>query len=344
MARILSKARIVGIVEQANWSGVENAASAFEKLYVDTNSIKINPDVNLSGFDHTSGVGLMLERDRQVSEYLGGLARVSFSMVATKQNLALFFAGALHKATEVAKTPYQKVIVPLYETEVPDFYNATNKQPHLFTLALTQYDYGDGLLTCAVVDKLKFRVEYNNRGVAKLAKIDVEMVGKWVEESDWDSATFASTTKAYYNDATHFSFGTSTTTQIASANLRTFEVSINNNVSVDNRTNGGELTDYVLNNPEITASFTFPDYNGSAAYNSLLKAGTELSVLGKQGSSGVDGFLQIELKGRMTNNDYLGNENAYDSATIQLRCEKPSSGSCCQITIADAVERNWIAP
>lgn len=347
MQRLLSKAAKVGIVEQADWATPGTASSTFELVYVDSGSLNFNPDVNISGFDHTSGVGLLPERARQYSDSLSGLPRVKFTMPATRRNLALFFAGALHKSTEVASTPYQKVITPLYETEVPDFYNAANKEPHLFTIALVQdgTTLGHGLLRNAVVNSLIFKIDFNARGVARFAQIEVEFVGiAWEGIDDWSGATFTTTTQDFYNQNTQCVIGEDTLG--ADLPIKTFELSINNNVDSDVKTTYGVASDYVLNNPEIMATITTADVSSRGSYeiNSVLKNGTEQVITLAHGTTGVAGFLEIALKGRMMNNDFLTHENGYDGTTLQIRCEKPASGSCCTVTIADAVDRNWIAP
>lgn len=345
MQKILSKATKIGILEQVDFATVGAVGGTYECLYVDSDSLKVNADVNISGFEHTSGVGLLPERSRRRSDYISGMGRVSFSMAATKQNLALFFAGALHKATEVASTPYQKVITPLYETVVPNFSGAASKQPHIFTLAIRQsaLTASYGLLQKAIVDKLDFEVDYNARGVMRLAKINVEMVGIWTRVSDLDTTTFTTTTEEFYNDTAEFlaSEGNDVFSEMSA--IKTFKLSINNNVSCDVKGAGGVIADYTVS-PSITATISFVDAEGQNKGMDALCAGTELIFAATTGSTGVSGYLNFNISGRMTNNDFYSHSNNYDENTITIECEKPASGSCCTVTIADGVDRNWIAP
>lgn len=343
MQKILSKARVVGILEQADWATVGTITSTYEAIYVDAETLKKDGNVIVSGFEHTSGTGLLPERSRRYTDANSGLGRVSFTMTATKRNLALLFAGALGKATEVATTPFQKIITPLYETVVPNYAGAVNKEPHLFSIAIKQGALGDGILTCAIVDKLNFIIDYNARGVTRLAKVNVEFVGIWNRAQDFSGATFTATDEVFYNDAALFTIDESQAISATYGGIKSIKLSINNSVTTSSLGAGGLPLDYDVE-PNITFSATFSDITGYETLYEAFELGTEHNFVCASGTTGVSGFLQFDLYGRMINNDFAGSADGYDENTITIECEKPASGSCCTVTIADAVDRNWIAP
>lgn len=350
MQRILSKAAKLGILEQADWATPGTPTSTYEEVYVDSSSLNFNQDINISGFDLTSGVGLFPERARQYTDATSGLPKVKFTMPPTRRNLALFFAGALHKATEVTTTPYQKVITPLAETVVPDFYTNAGtgtiaKNPHIFTLALSQGGVGHGLLKNAIVNNLTLKFDFNARGVPRLGSLDVEFVGtSWEIVNSFSGATFTATAQAFYNEATQCvvqEFGA----VLNLGGVKTFELNINNNTDSDVKTAGGVALDYKIN-PTITATATFANLAGTYEVANAFKDGSQIEFELIHGTTGNAGYLKIYVLGRMTNNDFLGHSEGYEDITVTIQAEKASSGtdSLCTVTIADAIDRNWIAP
>lgn len=346
---IASKNAVYAWLMQTNAATPGGASSTYEVIKFDSGSPQLDADVEYAQNDTTSTVGIMPTRDRSFSDYVSGMPKLNFTMPADLRNLAPLLYLALGTATEVTTTPFQKVITPYGETAVPDYSVASHAGvPPLWTLAGYKSDVSsDGfILENCLLNTLSFSIDFNSRGIGKLAKISGQFIGNELNYNvDLLSATFTAITSTWLNgNSDLFTLNITGIASLTGVCVKRYTLTINNNVTSDCKTTGGKANNYKIN-PEITAEVVIP-YN-AGTYTMVQGAITdsaESTFTLSKGSTGVTGYINIATKGRIVGNPNPADSGGYQDMTLQMRCEKPSSGSQCTVTIADAIDRNYPAP
>lgn len=344
---ILSKSQAIGWLQQANPRTAKALSDAFEALRVDAGSLRLDADADYSTNDTTSVTGLMIERTRSLTDITSGMPKVDFSMPADLQNIAPLFYLALGNTTEVITTPYQKVITPAWTSAVPDYSsdNATAVPP-VWTLAGYRYSSAldAWLLEDAILNTMSFSIDFNARGVAKLAQVSGQFVGSAITyEGELTQALSDAYTSTWLNDSDDAFTLTLAGIITDTVCIKRYTLTINNNVTSDCKTTGGKANNYKLN-PEITCEIVIPYNSATYAGMKLALDGTETTMTLSKGTTGQTGYVNVVTKGRIIGNPHPADSGGYQDMTLTLRCEKPSSGHAITVTVADAVDRNYPAP
>lgn len=346
-ADILSRSQVLGWFPQSDAATPGDAATNYEPLKVNADSVTVDGDIDYSQNDITSATGLMIERARSITDSVSGSPKIDFSMPADLYNLAPLIYLALGSATEVTTTPYQKIIAPSWLASVPDFASATHAGiPPLWTLAGYRYAAAsDGyILTNALLNTLNIDIDFNARGVAKLMQVSGQFLGKSLSLGQNLSGTFDQTyTSTFLNDSDDTFALTIAGILTLTPCIKRYSLRINNNIFVDCKTTGGAAENYKMN-PEIITEITIPYNSTSYAGVASAVAGTETTFTLSKGGTGVTGYVNIVTKGRIIGNPQPTGNSGYQDLTFTMRCEKPASGSPITVTIADAKDRNYPAP
>lgn len=349
MAReIASKNAVYAWYPQSDAATPGGASSTYEVIKFDSGSPQLDADVEYAQNDTTSTVGIMPTRDRSFSDNVSGLPKLNFTMPADLRNLAPLLYLALGTATEVTTTPFQKVITPYGETAVPDYSIASHAGvPPLWTLSGYKSDVNsDGfILENCLLNTLSLSIDFNARGVGKLVRLSGQFVGNELNYNvDLSGATFTAITSTWLNASSDlFTLNIAGIASLTGVCVKRYTLTINNNVTSDCKTTGGKANNYKIN-PEITAEVVIPYNAGTYGALSTATDGIEATFTLSKGSSGSTGYVNIATKGRIVGNPNPADSNGYQDMTLMMRCEKPSSGSQCTVTIADAIDRNYPAP
>ena len=346
---VLSRSRVIGFAQQTAWGTAVAANGSYEALRIDAGSGQIDLDIDVSQNDTTTTTGVIIERARTITDSKTGLPKYNFTMPADRQNLAVLFNSACHYTIEVETTPFQKTIRHLGYSEVPDFtVVADATDPTLLTIA----GYGNSITTDgwrlknAILNTLGFTIDFNARGVARLAQVSGQFIGTAITTNEsLNGATFTDDYTSYwYNQSGKFTFGITGPATISDICIKRFSLNINNNVFSDCRTTDGESNNYKIN-PELTCEVVIPYNAANYVLFDDIQLGTETTfTLTSSITSGTTGHLQIITKGRLISATPVGDANGYQEMTLQMRLEKPASGDALYIVLADAKERNYRIP
>jgi hypothetical protein len=337
-----TRQRRFGFLMQADWATVSAANAAFETMYVDAGSVLPDPTPVLNTFDVTSTSGLMPKENRAYIDATSMLKRIPFSMTAQRKNLAPLFVAALQKVTEVAATPYQKVIRPAYDTAIVDF---AGDGGYVFTFATDNITGSDGvLLQQAVLDSLTITIEPNAEGVARLMKVSGVAVGTTMLTNQDLSGTWTTETlQSFYNDTESFYIDVATLASLSNYCWKRYTLTINNNVISDCR---GTTPLNLKFAPTITTTIELPYDSSTYTLLNTYKSGTHGSIVLETTTTttGNAGFLNITSYGRISANP-VGTSGQYESINLTLTNEvNTSAGKSLEVTIADATDRNYPAP
>lgn len=344
MSDILARKTRVGIYPQGTFGTAISANEDYETLLWDALSVVPESNAIVSSFDLTSSLGLVTERARTITDRLSELKRMGFSAPADRYNLALYFVAALQKVTEINSTPFQKVITPLALTTVPNFVSSNvSTGAYLYTLIHHSTGINDAVrMGTAIIDQLNFVVDFLANGVARYAQINGQWVGTTINENGDPGGTWTNDSGVnYYNSGTKMQVNIAGAITASDICVRNYQLSINNNVTSDCKTTGGQANNFKIA-PTYQVTLDIP-YN-SATYLLLedYLVGTETTITLTTGTTGQAGFLEIVAKGRIAESP-LSYSGDYRSNNLVLNVEQ-SSGSALTVTMADAVDRNYPAP
>lgn len=326
---------------------------------VTSNFIQTNYDVGAipsSGtvvdYTNASGkTGLLNEGDRAFVDSTSGLKRFSFEGIAAKSILAHHLFAALQACSEVGTTPYQKTFTHLgVDKHHIDFAGGDGK---VFTIAGDMFTVSGGrsigwILGNAILNRLTIRIEPNNQGVARLARISGEWVGtnlSYLPADGLFTGTWvAKPTSGFFNDATPFALTMTVAGQggdVTDAGcFRAFELDINNNVTPACVGAGGEVTNYYLN-PEIFITVDKPMTQDNAIlYGALVAGQTDNSVVLTHGTDGVDGRLSIASLSAVVEDEPVTVNDNYYGLRLRFRCVQPNA---LAVILADALNLPYVS-
>jgi hypothetical protein len=346
MSDILLKKQRVGIFPQGTFGTPISANEDFETLLWNAAGITVDAGTTINNFELTSATGLTRQRARTVTDRLSGIKRLGFSAPADRYNLALYLVSALQTVTEVATTPYQKVITRFAETAVPD-YTSSNVSTgrYLYTLAMDSISGTDGVrLGTAIIDSLSLNIDYLANGVPRYMQLEGQWAGTALSENqDFSSGSWSNNSGVnYYNSSAKMQVNIAGIVSITDVCVRRARLNINNNVTSDCVTTGGAPNNFKIS-PSDTIELEIP-YNATTydIFQEYLN-GTEAVITMFQGTTGNAGFLEIVGRGRLSENP-LAENGDYRSINIVCQLEYDGTNPSLKVTLADAVDRNYPAP
>lgn len=329
-------------------------ASPAHTLLVDPTQLKPTLAITREELQLTSAAGLMAEAARSITDSTSGIHRLSVGGTVLRDQLPLFLFLALFKATEtddLVSDPddFQQVFVPWAETGIPDFTDpfnpASSASPNTkVPVCALVVDYMNGNnagaqhFNDAILNSLVLTLNVNNSGIARFLNFTGEFAAaNVVENANGTDSTFP-TAKAIvpYNNATPFTFTLAGTVSYSGC-FKTYQLSINNNVTSDCKTTGGRANNFRIS-PEIMVDFTIPCNDTTDTLAGGLLAGTEQTVTISTGSTGTPGYLNIVAKGALTGNLERVIENGVWVYKGQVKCEKPASGSQLSVTVCSLTQ------
>jgi len=332
-----TRERRIGILQQADFATPSAADAAFETLNYDAGSVIPNGNVVLNTHDITSTSGLIAKQSRAYTDAVSGLKSIAFSGTATKKALAPHFVAALQSVTEGATSPYQKTIVPAFNTSIVDFSSAG----YLYTVATDNINGSDGIiLESAVLGDFTFSVNPNADGVARLAKISGNWVGNEMNynqnlSGSWVAESFT----GFYNNSTALAMDVATWATLSSVCYKSYSLTINNNVTSDCRV-AGKANNYKFS-PVITVNIVLPYDSNTYGLLNAYNSGTTGSIQLKVGTTGQDGYLSILSYGRISATPF-GTDGAYETINLTQTVEFNTSASkSLEIVIADDNDRSY---
>jgi len=332
-----AKQRRVGILQQADFDTEKANTDNFEDMSYDAGSVKPNKNIIFNNTSLTSTGGFIPKQTMAYIDATSGLKSIDFTGPATLPHLALHFAAALQSVTsEAATTPFQKVLTPAVDTDMPDFTSGG----YLFSIATENINGSDGeILDSAILDTFTLSVDFNSEGYAKLAKISGKWVGKSMQTALDLTGTWVAQDNTFYNDTAGFSISTSGITSISDYCKKRYTLTINNNVTVDCRANSAPAN-YLLS-PTIQTTVSLPYDTTTYAFMADYAAGTQGSITLSSGSTGASGFLEIISYGKLTV-DPRGYDGDFESIDLTMTHNVDTSASkSLSVTIADAKDRTW---
>ena len=359
MADYIAKKARVGFGSKEVW-GVSGdwgvgLANPSHTLLFDPAQVKSTPSVVREEMQLTSATGLIVERSRSVTDYTSGIHRLGFGGPAFQDQLPLFLFHALHKATETDLTVpnpdnYQQVFTPWAESGIPDFTDpyitggggSTNSKPPLAGLVvdwLTGHNSGATTYDDCTINTLTLSLNVNNQGIARFLNLSGEWVAaKIAEDANGTGFTFPEKLPELttYNNASAFTFSLAGTVSYSGA-FKTFNLTINNNVTSDVRTTGGRVNNFRIS-PEYMVDFTIPCNETTDVLAGGLLAGTEQTVTLSTGTTQNLGYLNIVAKGALVGNMERMIENGVWVYKGQLKCELPSSGNALAVTVCSLTQ------
>lgn len=349
----LARKSQAGIKMKTSWgaaSDIQELDNLTATLLIDPAQMKDNASVVREEMQLTSAAGLIVERARSVTDYTSGLHRFSFGGVAIRDSLPYFLFLALFKVTETDITVpdpdnFQQVFIPWAQTDMPDFTDpfsgtgtaGANTKPPLCSVVYgySNSNYGYTALDDAILNSLVFSVNVNNQGIARYAQVSGEFVGaKITKNFDYSTLAFPAPPdpkKNYNDDQNAFSFSLAGTVSYTGC-FKTFQLSINNNVSSDCKTTGGRANNFRIN-PEYMVDFTIPYNSVTEPLAAGCLAGTEQTVTLTTGTTSTLGYLNIVAKGALVGDLEKIIENGVWVYKGQLKCELPASGNALAVTM-----------
>jgi len=353
MADYLSRKSKVGMSFKPVWGasgdiGGSLTANPTYTLLVEPSQLKSTPAVTREELQLTSATGLTVERARSVTDYTSGLHRLSFGGVAIRENLPLLLFLSLFKATETDDTvsepdDFQQVFMPWADAGIPDFTDPfvtsandnPNIKPPVCALVvdwLSGTNNGATYYNDCILNNLSLALNVNNQGIARFLNVTGEFIAANIyENANGTDSTFpAAPSIVTYNNASAFTFSIAGAITYSGC-FKTYNLTINNNVTSDCRTTGGRANNFRIS-PEYMVDFTLPANDTTAALATAFLAGTETTITLSTGSTGVPGYLNIVAKGAMVGNLERMIENGVWVYKGQLKCELPSSGNSLAIT------------
>lgn len=359
MADYLARKAKVGMSYKATWgvSGDIGGALSADPAYtllVDPAQLKSTPAVTREELSLTSATGLTVERARSVTDYTSGIHRLGFGGVAIQDQLPHLLFLALHKVTETditAPTPdnYQHAFVPWADAGIPDFTSpfdpansaSPNTKPPVVSLYvdwMAGHNNGATYYNDAIINNLTLSLNVNNQGIARFVNVSGEFAcAQITEDADGTDSTFPAVPAiTTYNNANAFTFTIAGTASYSGC-FKTYQLSINNNVTSDCRTTGGRVNNYRIA-PEYMVDFTIPVNETTDALAGGLLAGTEQTITLSTGTTSNLGYLNIVAKGALVGNMERMIENNVWVWKGQLKCELPSSGNSLAITMCSLTQ------
>lgn len=336
-----NKQRRIGFLQQADWATPQAASANFETLSYDAGSVIVDDGTVINTFDVTSTTGLIPKQSRAYTDGVSPLPTITFSAPATRKALAVHLVAALQSVTEVATTPFQKIIVPAFDTAIVDFTTAG----YTHTIATDNLGAADGvILENAVLDSLTLTVEPNAQGVARLAKISGTWIGNEMNHAQTLSGTWvAESLTNFYNDTAPLLLNTSIGS-LTDVCWKRYTLTINNSVMSDCRV-AGKANNFKFT-PSITTSITLPYNEDTIDFLAARKAGTTgtISLYTSSPGTGTAGYISLISYGRITTTPH-GTDGAYESIEVTMQNESNTiAGNSLVVTLADAVDRNYPAP
>ena len=380
MAEILNKACIFAFSPQIQstgadslWDKVANpeAASYIELPY---NKDKSIPEygTGMSETNSVTGGGLKKESTRIYTDD-SGLCSLPFEMDATVETLALHIGSAMQAVVRsgyYTGTKPKSVITDLFHSSN---INLSNKVANYSGTDATTYGsvvYGwlqsilfghpDRIhlevLKNAVIDNLKFSVDFNKQGFERCAKLSGVWKGTAIDSTsyDYDDLTaLTSRTKTYINRENKLNIViVNITKNVTYTNpcIRNYELNINRNVTSDCKASTNVAGNLKMN-PADTIALKLP-YTTSGLNDSLIadfRAGDTFAITlsGNAVDATSDNWIAIKHHARMSKQPiaYEGEYLALDLQFDVIKYDATSSTDCAiQVNDNIAVVGNEFEP
>ena len=358
MIRILGKNQRVGIIKQPKtiasatafecngattlgWTNPAVAGTNFRTIYPDAMTTIPDSAPNHEYYNTTSQYGALFESERFHADNTTGLKRFAFSGTLWKNDAAPLIIGAAQAVAEAGTTPFSKSITSGFIAGLLDF---ANDDGHLHSLAFdtATATAADGfLMVNGVVDRIELIWDFNAQGVARNLKYNVEWVFSAITPDTNLSGTWATTTRAPFNDDDTFAFSTLTSDSVdlTSITPRRFTFSINNNVSVKSQTTAGVPNNFDMR-PQYMSNLLFDFGATNSTVPGDFKAGaTVAATLTNDITLGLDGYFALALPGGvMTRNPY---QYEGDFAALSMDIEWQSTGGATPFTLTLVDTQDW---
>jgi hypothetical protein len=317
-----------GVGVQAAWATPLTVASNFRLMNYDRLSVVPDLAVTVEPFDVIGMGGIIAQSDKTFFDRKSGLPRLSFSASAARGNIAPHIVGSLQEVTEGATTPFQKAAVIAGRATVLDF---AADEGHLHSVFFENFGQGTGtndawILENAIIDNWTLQIQPNNQGIARLAKISGEWVGRQLTKAlDTFSGTLTAQpgTNYFPTSAAKFTLQTSGFTAVADATdlcFTNFELIVNNNVGRDCVGADAVAAEFTLS-PEALIRMTIPKLSTTYKWLDELKtAGGAGAISLSTGSTGVSGYLNITAAGTLLSVTPV-DVNGYEYFDLEFRCE-----------------------
>ncbi|MBK7380406.1 MAG: hypothetical protein IPJ03_17610 [Ignavibacteriales bacterium] len=335
---ILGKKSRIGILKQTGWASPQAANANFVTMNYDVGSIP-DPKPMIENINQTSQAGIYKETTRMNYDYVSDLKSINFSGLIHQKLFAPHLFAAMQAVTEGATTPYDKAFV-MQLTAPLDF---AADAGCLHTVA---FDIGasadDGvILENAVLDTLSIDFDLNAKGMARYGK----MTGTWVGnemnfEQTLNGSWVAIPTIAYYANTDAFTASTFTINAVnyAAECIRSFGITINNNVSIPCQT-AGKAAQYRMS-PMVTFRIGLESYNLTT--EKILQSyqrGDAVVLTFKNGvTADTDGELGFVIAaGHLTDNPYVY-DGEYVGLTLGAEATKTSGSPLLQVNMTDTVD------
>lgn len=337
-----SKRVKIGALKQADWATPQGASANYYTMNYDKDTSIIEPAVDVSDFDYTSGSSIHSEEGRMYVNEKTGLKTIAFNSVANINLLAIHLSAFFQNLTEAETTPYAKSVKP--ELDSPDFYN---DEGILHSIAFSPLNAVDGniadgqILENALLNTLT--ISYSPAGIGKDSLL--KMNGEWIGRKVTPGQDFSGTWVAMPTTGLLSDFGltalTIGATDLANICLRNAEFSFNNNVTVDCISSDGYAKSYRIQ-PEMTATFDVPYNSTSMSVLASHKAGSNVAFTFANGDPTQSGKFQIAVtKGVLMENPLVINADYY-ALRLVVKILKPSAADFSNIcSFADAKEWNY---
>ena len=371
MAEILNKACIFGFrpqieatVSTSLWNGVQNPDSvSYTELPYNKDKSIPEYGMGMSETNSITGGGLKKEHDRIYTDD-SGLCSLPFEMDATIETLGVHLGSAMQ---EVVRSGYytgtspKTVITDLFHSANVDLSNTVYNVSSTEATASGSVKYGWlqsilfghpdrthlEMLKNAVIDNLKFTVDFNKQGFDRSAKLSGAWKGTSIDSTSYEYADLTALTprtKSYINRESKLNVNiVNITKNVTYSNvcIRNYELNINRNVTTDCKGS----TNYASNlkmNPSDTISLKLP-YNTAGLNDALIadfRAGDVFTVTisGNATNNTTVNWLSMHHHARM-NKQPIAYEGEYLALDLQFDVIKYNSTSLtdCGIQINDNI-------
>lgn len=335
---VLGKKSRIGILKQTGWASPQAANANFVTMNYDVGSIP-DPQPTIENINQTSQAGIYKETTRQNVDYVSGLKSINFAGLIHQKLFAPHLVAAMQAVTEGATTPYDKAFV-MQLTAPLDF---AADAGYLHTVA---FDIGasadDGvILENAILDTLSIDFDLNAKGIARYGRISGTWVGNEMNfEQTLNGSWVAIPTAAYYANTDVFTASTFTINGVdySAQCIRSFGLTINNNVSIPCQT-AGKAAQY-RTSPMVTFRIGLESYNLTTEkiLQSYQRKDAVVLTFKNGVSADTDGELGFVIAaGQLTGNPY-NYDGDYVGLTLEAEATKTSGSPLLQVNQTDTVD------
>ena len=308
-------------------------ADSGDAIQLSCANFTINRDLKFRTPDRASGQRFPDIADIS-ADVKGSVFNCAIPTEVLKNELAYWLYLVLQNVTEGDTTPYTKTFNTPATSEIPDF--ASNEGLFITLWKKSPVSSTSEKLTSLIGGKLELSLspDANNGNLFG----NIQLVGfKGYSRTANPTGTWTKSTQSKFNfhDIQTFTIGGNACV------LKDWKLTIESNPLPVGPDGSGSWANFVLSNFSVINEMTIVwDANARTALSNM-DSGAEQDVILEWGSSGNDGHLKFEVKGKFQSGDLVEGETEDVTLSLVGASDLADSEELLTVTLSDAQDLSW---